>query len=162
MDDLLGNSNGEKEVFERVSEQFEHTCNLSWEQRIFGFSCSFCLGVLLGIYSTFEVTSLINGNPSAFAVPYALGAITTLLSTMFLMNPISQLKRMFHAKRRTATIVYLSSIILTLIFAYGTYSTILVLLSVCVQFCALLWYSLSYIPYGRETVMSCCKKSVGL
>ena len=32
------------------------------------------------------------------------------------------------------------------------------LISVCVQFCCVTWYGLSYIPYARKIVSSCIKR----
>ena len=67
---------------------------------------------------------------------------------------------MFHEKRRIATAVYLLTLILTISIAFGyegAGKTPLVLLSVLVQFLALVWYTLSYIPFARDMVLSCLK-----
>ena len=41
--------------------------------------------------------------------------------------------------------------------AFTTKSGILVMLSLAVQFCAMVWYAASYIPYGRTLI----KKTIG-
>ena len=67
---------------------------------------------------------------------------------------------MFHEKRRIATSVYLLTLIVTLSIAYGYEGggkTVLVLLSVLTQFLALVWYTLSYIPFARDMVLGCMK-----
>jgi uncharacterized membrane protein YwzB len=66
---------------------------------------------------------------------------------------------MFHSKRIVATIIYLLTLIVTIIVAYTLGSkpggTIAVLVMVGIQFCALTWYTLSYIPFGRDLVKNC-------
>ncbi len=72
---------------------------------------------------------------------------------------------MFHEKRRVATLVYLLTLCLTLGIAFGYEGggkTVLVLLSVVVQFLALVWYTLSYIPFARDMVLSCMKSTCRL
>jgi hypothetical protein len=41
-------------------------------------------------------------------------------------------------------------------------SGLLVLLFVFMQFCALVWYTLSYIPYAQTCLCSCFKTTTGL
>lgn len=42
-----------------------------------------------------------------------------------------------------------------------TKKALLVLLLVVVQFMAGVWYSASYIPYGRSMIKSCCRSTLG-
>ena len=64
---------------------------------------------------------------------------------------------MFLPKRIFATSAYLISIIVTLVVAIQTKSTIGTLLCIFLQFLALTWYTLSYIPFARDLV----KRMVG-
>jgi len=48
-------------------------------------------------------------NYIAFAVLYSVGTLTSLASTMFLMGPVNQLKKMFDPTRLIATIILLVS-----------------------------------------------------
>lgn len=61
---------------------------------------------------------------------------------------------MTRAKRRWAAGIYLSSMLLTIIVAFTmgnrSGSSILILLCVFVQWCALIWYIASYIPFGQK------------
>ncbi|VDQ08535.1 unnamed protein product [Trichobilharzia regenti] len=59
-----------------------------------------------------------------------------LSSTIFLMGPVNQLKRMFQETRAFAATFMLGFRLLCLIFCI-------------LQSLALTWYSLSYIPYAR-------------
>lgn len=73
---------------------------------------------------------------------------------------------MFDATRRETSIVYLSCLGLTLLTIFipmpGPLKLFLLLSFTITQFCASLWYSLSYIPYGRRTAMRLIKSTLGL
>jgi hypothetical protein len=84
-----------------------------------------------------------------FGVLYTLGNICSIGSTMFLMGPANQIKKMFASTRLIATIVMLLALVLTLVSAFALKDGLLVFLFVIIQFFALLWYSLSYIPFAR-------------
>lgn len=73
---------------------------------------------------------------------------------MFLVGPLSQLRRMFDPIRIVATIVYLVFIGLTIYFGVSKLRLRIVPTVVCgvIQFLALIWYALSYIPYARSMV----------
>jgi hypothetical protein len=68
---------------------------------------------------------------------------------------------MFAETRRTATCVYLILIIVTLSIAFGYddggsgSKGWLVIFCVILQFLSLCWYTLSYIPFARQMVLSC-------
>ncbi len=57
-----------------------------------------------------------------------------------------------------ATLVYLALLVLTLIasFIRMPLQGLVLLLLVTLQFCAFVWYCLSYIPYGRSYVKKLC------
>jgi hypothetical protein len=92
------------------------------------------------------------GNVKTFAAVYTLGNIVSLMGTGFLIGPVKQCKTMFDPIRRWATVIFVCSMAATLIFALaipdgkGAIGAIVFLV---VQFCAFIWYSASYIPYGR-------------
>ena len=73
---------------------------------------------------------------------------------------------MFHTKRIWATLAYLAMLIVTLGVSLGmpndnSLKVVLVLVCVFMQMLALTWYTLSYIPFARDAVISmaksCCK-----
>lgn len=72
---------------------------------------------------------------------------------------MKQMKTMFDSKRAIASGIYIASIALTLGCAIGLKSVPLTIISVIIQFLALGWYCLSYIPYGRSMVTKCCKSA---
>lgn len=129
-------------------------CELSYRQRIIGFVSCFSVGFLLSFVAT---TKLWTGDYTGFGSLYTCGNVLALCSTGFLMGPVSQLKNMFHSSRIGATLGYLIMIgvTLTVAFAYeGGGKAFLVILCVIVQCLALTWYTLSYIPFARDMVVT--------
>jgi hypothetical protein len=59
---------------------------------------------------------------------------------------------MLDPSRIVATSLYFGSILATLTAALLVRSAELVLACICLQFCAMLYYGLSYIPYGKQLV----------
>lgn len=109
---------------------------------------------------------LIEGYPVPFALNYTLGNILALSASWFLCGPKRQFKNMFDEKRRLTAITYLSCLGGTLVVVFiplpwAVRLAILVCLLVT-QFAASFWYSLSYVPYGRKTVLSLIKRYLGL
>ncbi|MES1913088.1 MAG: hypothetical protein MHM6MM_005317 [Cercozoa sp. M6MM] len=145
---LLGNEEEEQDDFE--------CCSLTYKQRVWGFGICFALGIMMSIISCFFVLNIAD-HPEKFAVPYTFGNILSIAGSMFLMGPMKQLKRMFDKKRVIATVVYLVSLVLTLVVAFTIKNPGLVVLCLIVQWIALFWYALSYIPYGRSAFKNCCK-----
>ncbi|XP_023964251.2 vesicle transport protein SFT2A isoform X2 [Chrysemys picta bellii] len=90
-----------------------------------------------------------------FAVFYTLGNIAALASTCFLMGPVKQLKKMFEPTRLIATIVMLLCLIFTLCAVFWWGKKGLALLFCILQFLAMTWYSLSYVPFARDAVIKC-------
>ncbi|KAL5106493.1 hypothetical protein TcWFU_000081 [Taenia crassiceps] len=91
---------------------------------------------------------------SLFALFYSLGNLCALASTFFLVGPVKQCKRMFAESRIVAALLFLMFLVFTIISAVY-HKTPLCLLFCILQFIALTWYSLSYIPYARTAVRSC-------
>ncbi|CAM9547305.1 unnamed protein product [Heterosigma akashiwo] len=132
---------------------------LPWEVRVGG--CAFCLllGFVMNMGSTIRIVKLIKGDPLPFVLFYTIGNVVSLCGSFFLSGPWNQLKKMFKPDRLIATTVYLATIGLTLFIAFTPvipFKGPLILLLVIVQFCALLWYNLSYIPYARKYIKQCC------
>ena len=134
---------------------------LSWSTRIKGFSICFGVGVLCSVLGSLVLTlSTFGGGLQLFAVLYTLGNLMSLGSTLFLMGPMKQLKGMFAKTRLIATIVMIVSFFLTLCSAFWWRKNVLALMFVVIQFCAMTWYSISYIPYARDAVCSCVDKVI--
>uniref|UniRef100_G3X3W8 Vesicle transport protein n=1 Tax=Sarcophilus harrisii TaxID=9305 RepID=G3X3W8_SARHA len=124
------------------------TPSLSWGTRIKGFAACFAIGIVFSLMGTFLLWVPRKGLV-LFAAFYTLGNIASLGSTIFLMGPMKQLKRMFEPTRLIATIVMLLCLALTLCSAFWWHNKGLALIFCILQSLALTWYSLSYIPFAR-------------
>ncbi|GAB5370950.1 hypothetical protein AAMO2058_001537000 [Amorphochlora amoebiformis] len=129
---------------------------LNWEQRLWGFGIFFGFGCLISFLSTFSLLQIVV-RPSKFALTYTLGNVLSIFSLMFLMGPCNQLKKMFDPERREATMVYITSMIITMVAVFKRVPGYFVLPLIFFQFCALIWYSATYIPYGREILKGCVR-----
>ena len=99
---------------------------------------------------TFQLTS--------FAILYSFGSVLSLASTLFLMGPTKQLKNMLSGGRWLASLVYLGAIVCTLAVAFtvkGLAGGILCIILIFVQFLAMLWYVMTYIPGGQDCLFRC-------
>lgn len=150
----------------RLKEEFDNLCpSLSYQERLAGCLICFLMGFLLSIGSTFRLAKLVHGNPGPFAIAYTIGNLLSICSSMFFIGPCKQIETMFRKKRRISAILYLFFIVTTMILCFSRslpHRVGLVIISVLCQFLALIWYTLSYIPYGRHIVTTCCKRMVGM
>ncbi|GAA5809187.1 hypothetical protein MFLAVUS_002592 [Mucor flavus] len=127
-------------------------CGLSKSQRMFAFGGCFVAGAILSILSTLI---LLGGNVAAFAIIYSCGNVISLFSFVsltFIIGIPKQMKTMFAPVRFWATVAYIVLLALTLAMSIWLKNFALSIVLVIVQFCALIWYSASYIPYGREII----------
>ncbi|KAI8073191.1 Got1/Sft2-like family-domain-containing protein [Gongronella butleri] len=124
-------------------------CGLSRMERLYAFGICFVIGFLLSIASTLI---LIGGNVPGFAILYSIGNLVSIFSLTFIIGIMKQFKTMFAPVRFWATVVYLALLVVTLVLSITLHVFFLSLILVVIQFCALVWYSASYIPYGREII----------
>ncbi len=128
--------------------------SLSYETRIKGFIVCFAFGWVLNLFSTAAMSF---GQVNGFVMLYTIGNIASLCSTLFLMGPSYQVKKMCAKERVIATVMYFSLIVVTIIVGLKTGSTGLVIICVSLQSIAGIWYSLSYFPFIRGIICSCMK-----
>lgn len=132
--------------------QFRDATTLGWGTRIKGFAICFGLGFFFSVLGT--VCLAIPGKGlKLFAVFYSIGNITSIASTCYLMGPVKQIKKMLNSTRILATITAITFLILTLVSALVIKKTGLTVLCCVIQFLAMTWYCLSYIPYARDAVL---------
>ncbi|KAL8537948.1 hypothetical protein ACS0TY_000043 [Phlomoides rotata] len=106
-----------------------------------------------GLCSLSPLQSLVVfAKPIKFALLFTFGNMLAIGSTAFLIGPGQQLRMMFDNVRLYATAVYGGSVILALACALLIHSKILTIFAVICEICALIWYSLSYIPFARRVV----------
>ena len=109
---------------------------------------------------------LIEGYPVPFAMNYTCGNILALGSSWFLCGPSRQFKNMFDERRRITAILYLSCLGSTLVVVFlplpSALKLFLLILLLLTQCGSSFWYSLSYVPFGRKTVLKVFKRMFGL
>ena len=125
--------------------------------------------MLISLVGSGLLKNLMNGSITKFAILYASGTVTSLSASMFLWGPAAQCKAMFDKTRRITTIIFLSCIIsivtICIVFsdiALGPFKgqAAVIMALVFIQFIAYFWYSLSFIPYGRQIFCKCLKKNL--
>lgn len=87
-----------------------------------------------------------------FCAFYTFGNLCSLFSSLFLAGPCNQLKAMFDPSRWMASVMMIFFLIMTLIAALHWERRDLALIYCVGQFLSIMWYTLSYIPLGREAV----------
>jgi Got1/Sft2-like family len=121
---------------------------------------------LITFFSFKFFIELVEGRPVPFALNYSFGNLLSLCSMTFLCGPQKQFKNMFDEKRKFTSITYLSCLVATLACVVipfpGFLRLLLLVLLVLAQFCAAVWYSLSYIPFGRRWALKCIKRQLGI
>lgn len=156
----------EPSFYDELEEELCGFCpKLTYQQRLMGAAACFGLGFFLSFGSLFRIMELLKGDPAPFALTYTLGNIVAICSSCFISGPQAQAKKMFKQHRVLATLVYLLSIGLTFFVAFAPNVParfFLLVLCIVFQFCALAYYLLSYIPYGREALIGCCKRGCGV
>ncbi|XP_074319812.1 uncharacterized protein LOC141656708 [Silene latifolia] len=122
-------------------------CNLTYTQRLYAFA-----GCLIGGFLLLFLSMVAFVKPIKFALLFTFGNMLAVGSTAFLIGPAEQLRKMFDPVRMYATAVYLGCLLLALICAILIHNKILTVLAMICEICALIWYSLSYIPFARSMV----------
>ncbi|KAJ8441184.1 hypothetical protein Cgig2_024913 [Carnegiea gigantea] len=91
-------------------------------------------------------------NPIKFGFAFTLGNLLSIGSTAFLIGPKRQVTMMLDPVRIYATALYIASMIIALFCALYVHSKLLTVFAIILEFGALTWYSLSYIPFARAMV----------
>jgi hypothetical protein len=92
---------------------------------------------------------------------YTLGNVLALGSSSFLVGPAKQCRDMLSPERRAASIIYLTSLIGTLVSVFVIKVALLSFAIVIIQFASLTWYMLSYIPYGQQCLRRTLSRLLG-
>jgi len=150
---------GLREKEETLLGDLEDAVTLTKMQRLYGFGICLGLGILLSLLSSFFLFPI--PRVKKFATCYTLGNMLSIGCTCFLMGPWKQMKNMFKGHRFVATSCYLASIGFTLYAALKLNNLILTLIFLLVQICALVWYCMTYIPFGQRMLASCLGKCIG-
>ncbi len=87
--------------------------------------------------------------------------VLALCATGFLLGPKAQCVKMWAPTRRYSTGFYLFMLIVVLVVALLKQNIFLVLFLLFIEILAAVWYSISYIPFGRKIVLQFLR-SIGI
>ncbi|KZV20228.1 hypothetical protein F511_01085 [Dorcoceras hygrometricum] len=128
-------------------DDLNRNCTLSTKQRLYGFAICLAAGITCTILSM-----LVFFKPIKFGITFSFGNLLALGSTAFLIGPKRQVTMMLDPVRIYATAIYIASILIALFSAVYVRNKLLTFLGIILEFGALIWYSLSYIPFARSMV----------
>lgn len=154
MDKLRRVLNGHEDEERGLTAQVLDSSSLSFGTRVKWFAVCFTLGIAFSILGS-ALLWVPGAGIKLFAVFYTLGNVAALASTCFLMGPVKQLKKMFEPTRLIATVVMLLCLICTLCAVFWWHKKGLAFLFCILQFLAMTWYSISYIPFARDAIIKC-------
>ncbi|CAM9206622.1 unnamed protein product [Heterosigma akashiwo] len=136
-------------------EEASYCGSLTYSQRVIGFCVCFGLGYFLSFLSTLSLLKMSAEGLREFASLYVLGNLVAIGSTLFLIGPKRHCKKMFHKTRRWAAIIYLTMLVAVFVSALLGAHIAVVLFLLLIQVLAAIWYTASYIPYGRKMIVNC-------
>ncbi|XP_034710374.1 vesicle transport protein SFT2B isoform X2 [Vitis riparia] len=113
--------------------------------------CKECTGLQL-VWLLVSLSLIVFAKPIKFAVLFTFGNLLAVGSTAFLIGPVQQIRMMFDPVRIYATAIYIGFVVIALICALWIHNKILTIIAIICEICALIWYSLSYIPFARGMV----------
>ena len=122
-------------------------CSLSPTQRIYGFAACLIAGLACMLLSM-----IVFAKPIKFALLFTFGNVLAVGSTAFLLGPAQQLGMMLDNARVFATAIYIGCVVIALICALLIHDKLLTIIAIIIEIGALIWYSLSYIPFARRMV----------
>jgi len=144
-------------------EDFASTCcpSLGLRQRVVGCACCFLAGQLLQFFAFGASAGVLLGHPGRFARCYSMGNCMMITGSFFLSGPKRQCNKIKEKDRLPTFCAFILSMVLTLTVVnshpfWGR--ALLILLLVVVEWCAQVWYILSYVPYGHTIGRKVVKK----
>ncbi|CAD5188387.1 unnamed protein product [Musa acuminata subsp. malaccensis] len=148
---------GDQDREEDLLGEFEGSDSWSPLQRLYGFAASLVIGFAFMLLSL-----IVFYRPIKFGIMFTFGNILAVGSTAFLIGPVQQARLMLDPVRIYATAIYVGSAIVALVCALWIHSKMLTLIAIIIEICALVWYSLSYVPFARRMVselfIGCCDR----
>ncbi|GMM29334.1 Sft2 protein [Martiniozyma asiatica (nom. inval.)] len=123
---------------------------LSRFERIAGFFI-LIIGSFVCFALGFFLLPVLTLKPRKFVMLWTLGSLLFFLSFGVLQGPMAYIAHLSSKERLPFTVVFVSCVIGTLYSAVVLKSTILSLVMGIVEFMGVLWYTLSYFPFGAQT-----------
>lgn len=134
---------------------------LTYSQRIMGFTGCTALGYVLALVGSLVLFGgFSNENIQLFIALYVMGNVVSLLATGFLCGPKQQCIKMWDPTRRFSTAFYLSMLIVVFAVAISKQNIFLILFLLFIQYLSGIWYTASFIPFGRQMILGCLKSTI--
>lgn len=137
----------------RQEDENQSLCpSFSFRERLLGFGACMLASVIFSIIAWIMV---FKHDLNTFAVINTVANIFSVGSTFFLCGPVRQFKNMFAAQRWICAVVFIACMVLTFVFALAVKIPFLTIITVLLQYLAMTWYTLSYIPFARDAILAC-------
>ena len=150
---------GAKQAIDEAQQALGGVCPaLTYKQRLYGALGCIAFGFLLSIGATL---ALMGGKKylSGYAIMYTLGNICSIAGSGFIIGPCRQAKLMCDPIRRVAFTIYFSTMVATILVAIYVMDPLLIFTMIVIQYCALIWYGASFVPFGRACITKACKRA---
>ena len=131
--------------------------NMSKPYRITGFIVCAVIGLFLGIFSLGLLIPSGQEKTVSNGIWLTGGNLLCICSTLFLTSFVNQMKKMLEPARALNTLILLGSMAATIIFAVFEFWLVFIYVAIAIQYAAMIWYILSYIPHGQEFCTGCVK-----
>jgi hypothetical protein len=134
---------------DQVAPQEPSWFQLSRFERLMGF-----LACLLGSIACFAISFLLFPvlalNPRKFGLLWSLGSILFVISFGLLQGPVAYFHHLTSAARLPFTVFFFLSVMSTIYFSAVLKSTPLTLVSSVLEIIAVVYYTVSYFPFGAQ------------
>uniref|UniRef100_A0A7S2W1V2 Vesicle transport protein n=1 Tax=Rhizochromulina marina TaxID=1034831 RepID=A0A7S2W1V2_9STRA len=158
-DDTQGLMNEATDAMSEAGEELKALCpKLTLRQRIYGAAACVAIGFTLDFMASLAFLGG-KAHVADYAVLYTLGNVTAIAGSAFVVGPARQCRLMFKPVRRISCVLFLCCMVATIIVAIFYPVPVLILLILAIQYCALVWYGASFIPFGRRCIVACCKRA---
>lgn len=121
-----------------------------WD-RLIVFAVTLATSALL-FAACFALLPVLALKPRKFATIWTLASLLFVISFGVLQGPVNYICHLISPGRIWFTVAYFGSIIVTLVASLGLHSTVLTVIAVVVQIIAALWYTVSYLPMGSQSL----------
>lgn len=124
---------------------------LSRLEKIVGFAC--CLAALALCFTTcFFIFPVLALKPRKFALLWTMGLLLFVVSFGVLQGPYAYTRHLLSRERIVFTTVFFGSVAFTLFSAVVAKLVLLTLVASVVEVFAILYYAVSYFPFGAATI----------
>lgn len=156
MGNELDSKTEENSIFNFGKDNEESLCgDLSYKNRVIGWLACSGVGFLVSWIMTFLF--IFSGlDVVTYALVFSFCQILNIAGSCFLSTPKGHVKAMKKKHRIIPSVVYITSIIMTIVIATATGVKGLTILCVIITTLAYYWYTISFIPYGTKILKKCC------